>query len=442
MGHITGLPDPADGYALRGRFLENVERDADALRGGRGHVGGDEAGRDRVGGDTELAEFDGQGLGEALQPGLGRGVVDLAAVAERGRGGQVDDAPEPLTDHVLLHGPGHLEGAAQVHAHNRVPVVVGHLEQQVVADHAGVVHQHGRLAQFGGHPLDRGPDLVAVAHVGTHRERAAARVGDLLHRPGAGGLVQVEDGHGHPVRGQPARGRGTDTAGRAGHDRDSLCHLCSSLLTPERARMRTSARRSARAGGALLACCSAQVVALRSSRRARDLLCTSSGPSAKRSVRALAHRWASGKSWLTPPPPCAWMARSITHCAIAGVTILIAWISACAPLLPTVSISHAVLSTSSRACSIRTLDSAIQSWITPCSARGLPNAVRLTARRHMSSRARSAAPISRMQWWMRPGPSRACAIANPVPSPEIRFSRGTRTLSKTTSACPPCVPSV
>jgi hypothetical protein len=112
-----------------------------------------------------------------------------------------------------------------VHAHDRVPVVVGHLEQQVVADHAGVVHQHGGLAQLGGHPLDRGQDLGAVAHVGAHRERAAARVGDLLHRPGAGRLVQVKDCHGHPVRGQPARGGGTDAAGRAGHDRDFLCHL-------------------------------------------------------------------------------------------------------------------------------------------------------------------------------------------------------------------------
>ena len=125
---------------------------------------------------------------------------------------------------------------------------------------------------------------------------------------------------------------------------------------------------------------------------------TSSGPSANLSVRALAHSWASGKSWLTPPPPWAWIALSITHSAMAGVTILIAWISVCAPLLPTVSISHAVFSTSSRACSIRTRDSAIQSWMTPCSASGLPNAVLVRARVHMSSRACSAAPIIRMQW--------------------------------------------
>ena len=67
------------------------------------------------------------------------------------------------------------------------------------------------------------------------------------------------------------------------------------------------------------------------------------------------------------------------HCTAAGVAILIAWISVCAPLLPAVSISHAVLSTSSRAASILTLDSAIQSCTTPCSASGLPNAVKLFA---------------------------------------------------------------
>jgi hypothetical protein len=47
--------------------------------------------------------------------------------------------------------------------------------------------------------------------------------------------------------------------------------------------------------------------------------------------------------------------------------------------------------------------------------------------RHISSSARSAAPIRRMQWWMRPGPSRAWAIANPPPSSPIRFVAGTRT---------------
>ncbi len=100
------------------------------------------------------------------------------------------------------------------------------------------------------------------------------------------------------------------------------------------------------------------------------------------------------------------------------------------------------MSTSSLAASIRTLDSAIQSWMTPCSASGLPQATRLVTRRHISSTARSAAPIWRMQWWIRPGPSLAWAMAKPSPSPAMTFSAGTRTSVNTTSACPPCVPSV
>jgi hypothetical protein len=37
--------------------------------------------------------------------------------------------------------------------------------------------------------------------------------------------------------------------------------------------------------------------------------------------------------------------------------------------------------------------------------------------RHISSSARSAAPIVRMQWWMRPGPEAPWAISKPRPSP-------------------------
>ena len=65
----------------------------------------------------------------------------------------------------------------------------------------------------------------------------------------------------------------------------------------------------------------------------------------------------------------------------------------------------------------------------PCSASGLPNAMRVRARSTISASARSATPIARMQWWMRPGPNRAWAIANPMPSSASRFDAGTRTLS-------------
>ena len=48
--------------------------------------------------------------------------------------------------------------------------------------------------------------------------------------------------------------------------------------------------------------------------------------------------------------------------------------------------------------------------------------------------ARSQMPIQRMQWWMRPGPSRSCAIAKPAPPRRGGSSTGTRRLVRRTSA--------
>ena len=111
-------------------------------------------------------------------------------------------------------------------------------------------------------------------------------------------------------------------------------------------------------------------------------------------------------------------------------------ISVRAPFAPTLSISHAVFSVSSRACSISIRDSAIAVRTVPCSASVLPNATRDVARLHISSSARSATPIARMQWWMRPGPSRACAMAKPPPSSPMRLLAGTRTFSNVISQWP------
>ena len=72
-------------------------------------------------------------------------------------------------------------------------------------------------------------------------------------------------------------------------------------------------------------------------------MCTSSGPSANRSVRMPANISASGKSWLRPPAPWVWIALSRIHSTVFGVAILIAWISECAARLPWVSISQAAL---------------------------------------------------------------------------------------------------
>ncbi len=80
--------------------------------------------------------------------------------------------------------------------------------------------------------------------------------------------------------------------------------------------------------------------------------------------------------------------------------------------------------------------SAIHSWITPWCESGPPNAWRSRTRTVMSSSARSAAPMQRMQWWMRPGPRRACAMAKPPPSSPSTLVTGTRTSRKVISQCP------
>mmetsp|Transcript_95895 Transcript_95895/g.205740 ORF Transcript_95895/g.205740 Transcript_95895/m.205740 type:complete len:266 (-) Transcript_95895:256-1053(-) len=68
------------------------------------------------------------------------------------------------------------------------------------------------------------------------------------------------------------------------------------------------------------------------------------------------------------------------------------------------------------------------------SARTRPKAFRRCTRSTMAASASSAWPIDRMQWWIRPGPSRPCAISKPRPSPKMMLVFGTRTLSKMISA--------
>src|SRR5579875_2731962 len=55
---VRGLSHPLDGDLGRGGLLEVLEAHADPGSGRGRHVGGDEAGRDRVRGDPELAELD------------------------------------------------------------------------------------------------------------------------------------------------------------------------------------------------------------------------------------------------------------------------------------------------------------------------------------------------------------------------------------------------
>ncbi len=83
MSDVGHLSDPADRDVRCHAGLEVLEPHFHPGRGRRGHVRGDEPRGHGVRGDAERAELDGQGLGEALQPGLGRGVVNLPAATQR-----------------------------------------------------------------------------------------------------------------------------------------------------------------------------------------------------------------------------------------------------------------------------------------------------------------------------------------------------------------------
>ena len=150
---------------------------------------------------------------------------------------------------------------------------------------------------------------------------------------------------------------------------------------------------------------------------------------------------ASGQSSETPAPPKSWIARSITVRGEPGRDHLDRRdLEARALVADGVHQPRRLQREQARLLDLDAATRRSAPGSTPWSASGLPNATRICARLHISSSARSAMPIARMQWWMRPGPSRACAIANPPPSSPSMFSFGTRTFSNSVSQWPPpCV---
>mmetsp|Transcript_61699 Transcript_61699/g.198800 ORF Transcript_61699/g.198800 Transcript_61699/m.198800 type:complete len:300 (+) Transcript_61699:258-1157(+) len=134
--------------------------------------------------------------------------------------------------------------------------------------------------------------------------------------------------------------------------------------------------------------------------------------------------------------PWACTARSTTVCTMRGTTNFTMESSCRAALLPSASIRAAARCTSIRAWSISARERATSATMVSNSASFLPKAVRPSTRRHMAASARSAVPSSRMQWWILPGPSLACAISKPLPSPARMLAKGTLTSSKSISKWP------
>ena len=140
-------------------------------------------------------------------------------------------------------------------------------------------------------------------------------------------------------------------------------------------------------------------------------------------------------SSLMPRAPWIWIARSTTSCMTPATWNLMSEIaSRAAPDALGVDRPGRVQDQEPRGVDGRP-DSAIQFctvWRLPSGSPGA--SCRVAARSHIRSRAHRQTPIQRIACWIRPGPRRACAIANPAPSVPSRFSRGTRQSSKTSSA--------
>jgi hypothetical protein len=88
------------------------------------------------------APFLGERLGEAVDSGLGGGVIDLAVLAglavDRA---DIDDAAELPLLHPLEHRLGHVEAAAEIDVDHLVPHLAGHPLHRRVAGDSGIVDE-------------------------------------------------------------------------------------------------------------------------------------------------------------------------------------------------------------------------------------------------------------------------------------------------------------
>ena len=148
-----------------------------------------------------------------------------------------------------------------------------------------------------------------------------------------------------------------------------------------------------------------------------------------RSVRWPVYMSASGVHCETPVAPCIWIAWSMIWHVRSGIIALTAWTHTRASRLPRTSIALAARRTMRRIASMSMRARDTTSMFLPSWMIGRPKASRDMPRLTIRSSAFSAWPTDRMQWWIRPGPSRSWEISKPRPSPSRMFSFGTRTLS-------------
>ena len=158
-GDVLCAAEPADRDAADD-FLQH------RLRHRAHHVGVDIARRHGIHGDAVARALLRQRLGEAVDAGFRRGIVDLAVLAglavDRA---DIDDAPEPARAHAGEGGVAEVEAGAEIGVEHRLPALRRHPLQRAVARDPGIVHQDVDGAEL---PLDLRDARLAgreIAHV-------------------------------------------------------------------------------------------------------------------------------------------------------------------------------------------------------------------------------------------------------------------------------------
>ena len=173
-----------------------------------GELGVDEPGRDGVARDRPAGQLARRRLGQADEPGLGRGVVGLAHLAGLpGHRGDVHDPAALGLEHRAGHGLGHVERPEQVRLEHLAPALDRHPHDQVVAGHARVVDQDVDLAERLEDLLDDRVGDLRLRGVALDREGPAPERLDRAAAGGGGrGVALVGEGHVRAL-GRPAAGR-------------------------------------------------------------------------------------------------------------------------------------------------------------------------------------------------------------------------------------------
>src|SRR5439155_10295161 len=168
-------------------------------------------------------------LGKADDAELRRGVIRLAEVPDQARGrGHVDVAARLLRLEMRRSGARDVERAVEVHLDDRAPFLDRHIEEEAVAQDAGVIDHHIELSKRIDRGLDNPVGRFPLGDAVGVRDRRAAGGADLvdhlLRRAGVAAFAfhrGADIVHQHACAGGGEREReiAADAAARAGDER-------------------------------------------------------------------------------------------------------------------------------------------------------------------------------------------------------------------------------